>query len=93
MLGAVSCKKPACQDHRRSLSFVEQHLQPRRGHAGRWPVGLLDASQKPLDPLGAHVGEPDDTYVHGNSSTVGLLRLYDFAETEVLRDHPGGQQR
>jgi hypothetical protein len=55
------------QDDRRSLSFVVQHLQARRGHAGRRPVGLLDAGKQPGDSLSAHVGEPDDAYVHDST--------------------------
>jgi SAM-dependent methyltransferase len=54
----------------RPLIVGVAELQPSRGHAGRRPAGFPDTGQKRLDPLRAHVGEPDDTYIHGNTSTV-----------------------
>jgi hypothetical protein len=40
-------------------------LRPVVGTPGG-SVGLVDAGEQPLDSLGAHVGEPDDTYIHGS---------------------------
>jgi hypothetical protein len=48
------------------LLAVVQDLEAGGGDTGGWSVGLVDAGEQPLDSLGAHVGEPDDTYIHGS---------------------------
>jgi len=49
----VLCRRKVLEYHRRSLTFVVQHLQACRGDAGRRPFGLLDASEQAGDLGGA----------------------------------------
>src|SRR3954451_7758324 len=62
--------------YRRSVFAVVEHLEGRAGYPGRRSAGLLDTGQQALDPLGAHIGEPDDTYVHGSDLHEWLTRPY-----------------
>jgi hypothetical protein len=54
------------EDYGRALRLVKQDLQTCGRHTGRWPARLFDPRQQLLHPLGAHVGEPDGTYVHSD---------------------------
>jgi hypothetical protein len=49
---------------RGALGFVEQELQAGSGNTWRWPVPFVNAGYEFLHPLGGHIRETDDTYIH-----------------------------
>src|SRR5437763_15552792 len=51
-------------DHGRSLVLVNKDPDASRGDPLRRSVGLLDAREQLLQPLGVHPSEPDNANVH-----------------------------
>ena len=71
-------------EQRRPLVLVDEQLHPVESTRRRRPLALLDLTDDALDPLGRHVGEPDD------GACIATLPRSVCRQGPTLRDGGGG---